>query len=859
MQDLTEIPANIIATPLLQQYWQIKKQYPDVLLLFQVGDFFELFYEDAKVAAACLSIVLTKRGKQEDAVPLCGVPVASVRHYIAKLIRAGFKVALCEQTEPAVPGKIVARTVTQVFSPGTLTDMQLLDEKSASYICSLFMTDHSCALLFGELLTAQLYATALPGIVHKTVEAEMARFLPDEVLITTDPHANKIASLCTSLGYYVTRCTGAADQEATRWSTGVLGHQKIPSLHYESVQQALQMFYGYVRKNQLEAVDHFNRLVWYEPEDFLLLDSATSRNLELVKNNHDGTSKHTLFEVMDKAVTAMGSRTIKKWILRPLADMHAIVHRQEVVAYLLHNSIVAQQIGTLLTNIADAERVIGRIALRRATFSEYLVLQQILKHALSIKKVLAGAPNLPPLLRALYTHIHELPEVYALLEAALDEQESNTIKKGFDAQLDHFRALINQGSTLILQLERHEQERSGIASLKIRYNSVFGYYIEVTKPNVHLVPTDYVRSQTLVGKERFTTAALKQIETDLLSAQSNIQEREKEIFYHVQRTVAQHIHSLRKTAQALAQMDALYGFAQTASVYGYCKPVLTTQREISIAQGKHPVVAAALHNRFVPNDVVLDDLHSLWIITGPNMGGKSTFLRQVALITLMAHCGSFVPARQATIALCDRIFTRIGASDHVAGGKSTFLVEMEETATICLQATQRSLIIFDEVGRGTSTFDGLAIAQALIEYIHTQVHARTLFATHYHELTALQKQLPGIVCYHAASKRTVQGITLLYTIESGVAAGSFGIEVAKVAQLPAPVVARAQELLDSFEGNSTVQSKIKIVPATMGGCLHNESELKKLKSLQTALQHLDCDTLSPKQAWELLWALKADL
>jgi DNA mismatch repair protein MutS len=854
-------------TPLMKQYQEIKLRFPDTLVLFQVGDFYELFFDDAKKASAFLGITLTKRGKNNgEPIPLCGVPVHALDHYITKLIRGGFKVALCDQLEEARPGKMVDRGITRVFTPGTLTESALLDEKKASYLLSFFPLQQSWGLLFGELLTAQLYATVLPAQGYKGVESELIRFFPDEILLPENKLAKPFQPYFKQLGYFTSLVDfKSADDEALASADSWVGQFRTDARNvidaHEAVRMALYHFHAYIRMTHEGSLGQFNQLQFYKPDDFLLLDLATQRNLELVKNNHDGGTAHTLVATLDGAVTAMGSRLIKKWVVRPLVKKELIVQRQDVVAELVQDVAYTQKLKELLSSLGDCERVIGRIALRRGALNDYLMLAQALRMLPRIQILLQAKKHLF-LLRVALEQSGEFSVLRDLLERSLNDDSSKEwlIRQGFDSNLDRIRDLVNSGNQKIVDLELREQQATGIGSLKIRYNTVHGYSIEITKTHYDAVPAHYIRRQTLVGRERFTTAELQQLEHEIAQARTEIVTVEAALFETIKQAVTAYVAALRKTAYALAHTDALLGFALRAYEQGYVRPVLTTHRDIIIKQGRHPVVERTLANRFIPNDTVLTDEQSLWIITGPNMGGKSTYLRQVALLAIMAHCGSFIPAESAEIPLLDRVFTRIGAGDNLVGGKSTFMVEMEETASICTQATKHSLVILDEVGRGTSTFDGLAIAQAVVEHIYQALGARCLFATHYHELTHLEQQFPGIVSYYAASSKTAQGILFLYTMMRGVADGSFGVEVAKLADLPPPVIARAQEILVQLTQESKPHT---FVPAVSPSSIIDVQRLQQLE-LQlrqqavtlAILEGIDYDNLSPKQAFDLIWRLK---
>jgi DNA mismatch repair protein MutS len=887
-------------TPLMRQYYDIKDKYPDTLLLFQVGDFYELFFEDAQRAASVLGITLTQRGTtaQGEPIPLCGVPLHVLDNYLAKLVKAGFKVAICDQLEAARPGvKTIERGVTQVLTPGTLTDSRLLDDKAASYLCVIFSSQESLALLFAELLTGQLFVTQLESQDFKALETELSRFLPDEIVVPDNKFGKITAAKLQQLGYTVTlEQSHLHAQDVTEaLSSWVALHaaQNTGALS-DTLRSAFAVLYTYLKRNNERALGHLKQLSFYKPEDFLLLDAATQRNLELIQNTQDGTASSTLFAVLDKAVTAMGSRTLKKWLLRPLIKQELIEQRLDAVALLVADLTTREHLKTLLKQIGDIERIVGRIALRRAQLQDYVYLLRALEVVPRITQLLGVFAD-HTLLFSIKSKIADFGPLYTLLTQALNDDSTKewSIKSGFNAELDRLRTLMEQGTQAVVALERKEQETTGISSLKIKFNGAHGYGIEVTKANTHLVPAHYLRIQTLVNRERYTTQELKDLEYDLARARTDSTMVEKELFEAIKKQVELYVSPLKKLAYALSYLDGLAALAEVAYNNNYVRPTFNKERNFTIVDGRHPVIEARLHNKFIPNSTEFNDTASLWVITGPNMGGKSTYLRQVALITIMAQMGSFVPAAQAHLSLVDRIFTRIGAADNVAEGKSTFLVEMEETAAICNQATPNSLVILDEVGRGTSTFDGLAIAQAVVEYIYTHVKARCLFATHYHELTVLAQQYPGIVLYYAASTKTPDGIVLLHKIVSGVADGSFGLEVAKLAQLPEAVLIRAREIayeliareqqLATHSVNtgknktvtvladpSLVAQKISLLESRCAELDQRKHELEVYIEQQTKSRErehllaqeiiqLDCDHLTAKQALDILWRLKESL
>lgn len=853
-------------TPLMRQYHTIKQQYPDALLLFQVGDFYELFFEDAKKASSFLGIALTARGSHEgEPIPLCGVPVHTLDHYLVKLVRGGFRVAICDQLTPATPGKVVERGVTNVLTPGTLTDPKLLSDKSASYIAALYPQGDSLGLVFVELLAGQLCATALAKSDDKMLEAELARFAPDEIIIPQMASAQRYETVLRQLGY-VTTCveTTALEDFVVQMKQAWIARETNENhvVLFERLPAALAagaLIFAYLKKNQSDAVDHVRQISAYSPDDFLIMDAATQKNLELIKNSQDATVAHSLFSVLDKALTAMGSRTIKKWLMRPLVKLEAIVARHQAVEVLLGDLATREALVAALQQVGDLERIVGRIALRRAQMHDYLGLRKALAVVPEIRMAMTLFMH-DGLLKTIYRSLEDFSTLTHMLNSALNDDPSQEwkIKSGYNSELDRLRQLVEQGAHAIAELERNEQQRTGINSLKIRYHNVYGYAAEITKTHIESVPTDYIRLQTLVNRERYTFQALRDLEYDISRARTDSQELENELYNNLKLHIERLVAPLKRTAHALAHLDALLSFATSAYNYGYIKPEMMNDGDIVITEGKHPVVAASLGHAFIANDTCLTNEERLWIITGPNMGGKSTYLRQVALLTIMAQVGSFVPARHAALPIVDRIFTRIGAADNVAAGKSTFLVEMEETALICNLATSKSLVILDEVGRGTSTFDGLAIAQAVVEYIYTHVKARCLFATHYHELTKLSYEYSGIVCYHAASEQRGEHVLLLHKICKGVAQGSFGIEVARMAHLPQEVVVRAQELIATLHKQARLQESIKHDQreSQEDHVFQLQEELAYYKKYVARLKTIDFNTLSPKQAFDILWEYK---
>ncbi len=857
------IPADIKeATPLMRQYFEVKKQYANELLFFQVGDFYELFFEDAQTAAAFLGIALTSRGTyQGKPIPLCGVPVHTKDHYIEKLVKGGFHIALCDQLESPRPGTVVKRGITQVLTPGTLVDGRLLDTKKASYLMVCAPLANEWALLFGELLTAQIFVTTVHSGNLREVEAEVVKFFPDEIVLPQSS-SKTLGSSLRQMGYRTTLIEqGEVIEQQDKEAFGAWreqhclgGHGAMFTNNQEAIQIALYYFYAYMRRNQVSVLSAMHTIYEYKTDDFMVLDGATVANLELVSSSH-GSSGATLFAAIDGAVTPMGSRLIKKWLLRPLLNRTAIMQRQEAIATLYDDSAQRNQAERLLHALGDFERIVGRIALQKNSFQDIVSLIFILRTLPRIKELLLSITVKRPsvLLTIINEQCDDGASLLSVLESAVEQGDTERlIKAGFSEALDHLRSVGESSNTKLLELERHEQERTGIGSLKIRYNQVHGYYIEVTKTNMNLVPADYIRQQTLAGRERFMMPELQRLAYEITMARTQVDQLEKELFEAVTAQVRNYVGQLRRTAYALAQCDALLGLARIAYQYRYVCPTITEDdHSIVIHGGRHPVVERSHEHAFIPNDTRLTPDQLVLIITGPNMGGKSTYLRQVALLSILAHMGSFVPAESASIGLIDRIFTRIGAGDDVARGKSTFLVEMEETAAICERATERSLVILDEVGRGTSTFDGMAIAQAVVEYLYTGIKAKTLFATHYHELTQLADHCPGIANYYAQSVQTAQGIVFVYKIVPGIGDGSFGIEVARMAQLPRVVIDRARVLLATL--HQQPPAALTVLPSTRIPEIVPDQRMQQIDQL---LKDIDINDLSPKKAFDLVWRLK---
>jgi DNA mismatch repair protein MutS len=827
----------------MQQYHAIKTRYPHALLLFRLGDFYELFYEDAILAARELQITLTSRNREKgQPIPMCGVPYHAADGYIARLIRGGFKVAICDQMELPGPGKkLVRREVVRVITPGTATDGSVLDARENNYLAAV--AKHSSGspvgLAFVDLSTGEFQSTEFSGAdADEALREELQLLHPSETLLPRPQQLFETAK--TSL------LEGAGGVEscledwifhrdyAERILREQFGVAELTGFGLDDHPQALAAagaIVHYLRENaargadnstgststqpsSVEALQHLDRVRYYEQHDNLVLDPVSVRNLELLTPIFtEETSRSgpvTLVAALDATVTGMGARLLRSWILRPLLDRSAIEARLESVAHLLQQTVVRGEIRKELRGIQDLERLTSRISLGLASPRELVALRKSLVQLPVLKNFLTPPPiGGSALLRQLHGELDELTDIRERLERAIADEppalatEPGMIRSGYHGELDELRDLSQHSKQIIAAMEERERKRTGIASLKIRFNQIFGYYMEISKPNLHLAPADYERKQTLVNAERFTSPELKEYERKILAADERILEIERQLFVEIRSSIAAQAARLRRTAAAVAQLDVLTSFAKLAADRGYTRPEFNATGELLIVGGRHAVIEELLRQRgerFVPNDLCFDPARQqLLLITGPNMGGKSTYLRQAALIVLMAQMGSFVPARQAKLPVTDRIFTRIGASDNLARGRSTFLVEMSEVAAILHHATPSSLVLLDDVGRGTATFDGLSIAWAVVEHLQKHTRARTLFATHYHELTELADLLTGVQNVHVSVKETPNEIIFLRRVEPGSADKSYGIEVARLAGLPRSVIERAREVLKKHE------------------------------------------------------------
>jgi DNA mismatch repair protein MutS len=906
------------STPLMRQYAAVKKEHPTALLFFRLGDFYELFFEDAIVASKELQITLTSRNKEKGiAVPMCGVPHHAAEGYIGKLIRKGFKVAICEQMEDPrlakkqIGTKLVRREVTRVVTPGTAAD-SLLGSEENNFLAALAQVGDRVGFAALDLSTGEFRATEFSGeAALRRVQEELEQLRPKELLYGS---AAPLFEVKTSRPSIVPtgeppvsaqtlparasqpRAPGAnwAETPLDDWifapdhaipllenHFGVLSLEGFGLAGRTAATAAAGAILYYVRSTQRGSLDHVDRIGWYERQNCLVLDAVTVRNLELIEPLFAGMDAGvTLFRSIDAAVTPMGKRLLRAWLLRPSLDLAEINARLDAVESAVKDTIAREELRRALDGVLDLERLLSRVTLETANPRDVLALAASLSKIPAIKAAVRRLSA--ERLNTLHGSLDELGDLRGRIEKTIVPEpplsfaDGGVIAPEVDRDLDELRELSRNSKQVLAQIEQRERGRTGIASLKVKFNSIFGYYIEVSKSNLHLVPQEYERKQTLVGAERFTTPELKEYEAKILDAQEKIVEIERRLFTELRTAIASEAKRIRQTALALAEVDVLASLAQVAALRNYCRPHFIQPKDkasqetdsqgagdLEIVEGRHPVIEqqemAGGSERFVPNDLYLNaTTHTILLLTGPNMGGKSTYLRQTALIVILAQMGSFVPARSARLSVVDRVFTRIGASDNLARGRSTFMVEMTETAAILHTATARSLILLDEVGRGTSTYDGLAIAWAAIEYLHARVRAKALFATHYFELTELAVQLVGVKNYHVSVKETGGGIVFLRKVEPGAADRSYGIEVAKLAGLPNEVITRAREVLAEHES-----AERELTSHLSPGATPPPTQLTIFTALSQPvverLREVDLNRLTPLEALNLLAELKREI
>ncbi len=871
------------STPLMRQYAAIKKEHPSALLFFRLGDFYELFFDDAVLAARELQITLTSRNKEKGvAIPMCGVPHHAAEGYISKLIRKGFKVAICEQVEdPRVAKKLVRREVTRVVTPGTAADSSLSSEEN-NFLAAVAQTGERVGFAALDLSTGEFRATEFQGEdAAKRIQEEIQQLRPKEVLYGSTAPLFEASSVARApFPVRLSSTTGYAETPLDDWifapdhaipllenHFGVLSLEGFGLSGKPAAAAAAGAILYYVRSTQRGTLSHVDRIGFYERQTCLVLDAVTVRNLELIEPLFAGADAGvTLFRSIDATVTPMGKRLLRSWLLRPSIEITEINARLDAVESQVKETVGREELRRALDGILDLERLLSRVTLETANPRDVLALAASLGKLPAARAALARF--VADRLKVLHSSVDELSDLHQRIETTIIPEppislsDGGVIQAGVDHELDQLRDLSHNSKQFLAEIEQRERQRTGIASLKVKFNSIFGYYLEISKANLHLAPADYERKQTLVNAERFTTPELKEYESKILDAQEKIVDIERRMFSEVRSAIAGEARRIRQTALALAEIDVLAALAQIAALRNYCRPKFDDSTDIEIVAARHPVIEQlelGTGERFVPNDLYLNSTtHTILVLTGPNMGGKSTYLRQAALITILAQMGSFVPASSARLGLVDRVFTRIGASDNLARGRSTFMIEMTETAAILHTATARSLILLDEVGRGTATYDGLAIAWAAVEYIHARTRAKTLFATHYFELTELAEQLSGVKNYHVAVKETGGGIVFLRKVEPGAADRSYGIEVAKLAGLPYEVIVRAREVLAEHE-NAERQVTGHLSP----GADPLPAQLTIFTPLSQPvlerLREVDLNRLTPIEALNLLAELKKQI
>ena len=870
-------------TPMMHQYLKIKEENPDCLLFFRLGDFYEMFHDDAKIGSEVLGLTLTTRDRnkpEEERTPMCGVPYHSAQNYIARLIKRGYKVAICEQMEdPATAKGLVERDIIRIVTPGTAMEDGMLDESRNNYICAIFREGQDYAVARCDLTTGQFAVAAYEGegALDKLCNG-LSACVPSEALLSsaameekalTEFLRNRLGCLCQNGGDI--RFLPARALQALI-TCGLWKEGEEPSGEKQTLCcRAAGGLASYLEETQKTDLSHLGPMVMEDSDEgrYMELDLTARRNLELTETLRGKEKKGSLLWVLDKTRTAMGHRMIRSWLEQPLRSVAAIQRRQEAVALLVGDTVAREELTLTLREIPDLERLIGKVVYGSANARDMKLLAQGLGVLPTLSAQAEGLNGRA--LAEVTAGLYGLDDLQQLIDAAIQDEdddhrlpftirEGGFIRPGYDAEVDHLRDILENGADMVLGIEAREKERTGIKSLKVRYNKVFGYYIEVSKSYYDLVPADYIRKQTLVNCERFITQELKDLEHEILSAQTRITALEYQLFCDLREKAAARVRDVQRAAAGVGRLDVLISFASVAVQHNYCRPEVDDSGAIQIREGRHPVVEKMLKDSlFVPNDTDMDCGDSrLAIITGPNMAGKSTYMRQVALIVLMAQMGSFVPARSARIGIVDRVFTRIGASDDLSAGQSTFMVEMTEVAQLLKNATDRSLLILDEIGRGTSTYDGMSIARAVLEYCadRKRLGAKTLFATHYHELTAVEQEIQGVKNYHIAAKKRKDDIIFLRKIVPGGADQSYGIEVAQLAGVPSRVIDRARDILAELEEQGGVAPRGTL--PMEGDDQLSMGDLAGAAVLDT-LRNTAVETLTPIEAMNLLYQLKQKL
>ncbi len=841
-------------TPIRQQYLEIKKKYPDTILFFRLGDFYETFDDDAQTTSRELDIVLTSRGVQKGKrIPMAGIPYHAVENYLSRLIEKGYHVAICEQVGEQPARGLFPREVVRVVTPGTVVEPTLLKSEENNYLASAICEDGKAAVAYADITTGEFFTSEFDSSeAGLELRTELMRLNPSEVLCPESQAMDQIftghLTRLPDWRFETGRCRETLLRQFEVQSLNGFGLQDLP-LAVQTAGVILQ----YIKETQPSSLSLLDHISTYSISEFMTLDASTRRNLELTETMRRGETQGSLLSILDHTITPMGHRLIRQWISKPLLKIEAITERQDVVAYFLKEGLQRTKLRESLKPISDLERLSNRITSGIANPRDLVALRANLSQ---FPDVLEELKTKDSAIQKIHNAIDLCPDVLDLVNQAIAEeppatlQNTGIIRPGYSSELDNIIEMSRHAREWISNLESVERERTGIKTLKVGYNKVFGYYIEITHSNTQQAPAEYIRKQTLVNAERYITPEMKEYESLVLNAEERIHEIENRLFKEICKEISKSGKQLLHTARIVGELDVFLAFAEVAAFSAYVRPELTGEALIDISDGRHPVVETTLHgDRFVPNDMIFEPGEVIRVITGPNMSGKSTYLRQVALIVLMAQIGSFVPATKARIGLVDRIFTRIGAQDEIHTGQSTFMVEMIETANILNHASPRSLLILDEIGRGTSTYDGLSIAWAVIEYIHNHPHlrSRTLFATHFHELTQLSSQLPGVRNYNVAVSEADNQVVFLHRIVPGGADRSYGIHVAQLAGIPRPVILRASEMLHQLESTSGTTIQIESLSS------QQMALFPETNPLLDELKELDLNTLPPLQALNILY------
>ena len=861
-------------TPMMIQYLEIKEKYKDCILFYRLGDFYEMFFEDALTASAELDIVLTGRDcGQNEKAPMCGVPFHSADSYIAKLVKKGYRVAMCEQIgDPKLSKTLVKREVVRVVSPGTIIDNNYLDDSKNNYIFCIYEEKSGFGISVCDVSTGEFLTSSFDICESAKIIDEIAKFLPSEIIVNNNfslkehienifqvkvnyfsiwafEYANAFKKLCSHFGVINLNGFGIEDNMPAIGACGAL--------------------IEYLHQTQMNPLDHINSIRYYALEQFMFLDISSRRNLEISETIRSGSKKGSLLWVLDKTVTSMGARLLRKWLEQPLIDTNKINLRLDSVGEMKDDPLYREEIKSYLNTIYDMERLLGRIVYQSANAKDLVAMKKSLEHLPAIKLMLMQLKS--PYSIELFNALDPLEDVYSLINRSIVDEppfsirEGGFIKNGVNADLDKYREAKDKSSEWLRDFEERQRQESGIKALKVKYNKVFGYYMEVTNSYIAMVPDTYIRRQTLANAERYTNEELKNIEDAILGADEKIVDIEYRLFVEIRNKVEDEAQRIQKSSEVIATVDSIASLGEAADLSNYIRPEISSGGGIEIKNGRHPVVEKTIKTPFIPNDTYMDlEKSRMSIITGPNMAGKSTYMRQVALVTLMAQCGSFVPADFAHISVCDRIFTRVGASDDLATGQSTFMVEMSEVANILNNATKNSLLILDEIGRGTSTFDGLSIAWSVLEYIadKNKIGAKTLFATHYHELTELEGNVDGVINYRVSVSEVNGDIIFLRKIERGGADRSYGIHVAKLAGIPSDVIERSEEVMVTLLHDDLTRVGI-------GGIKNNSEDAVYYKNTKKKASHtdkgnliidelklLDVDSLTPRDALQALYKFK---